>query len=125
MDKTFTVQYLKDPASPTWDNDAAMKLYKQVMAKYRPGGRVTDGLNFYGVAVAHAYVQLMYKAGRSPTRAALMRARSATGTRRTRSCCPAIGSARRPTTSSRSRAHRQVHERHVHDRLEVEVLTAT
>jgi branched-chain amino acid transport system substrate-binding protein len=74
VDKTFTVQYLKDPASPTWDNDAAMKLYKQVMAKYRPGGRVTDGLNYYGVAVAHAYVQLMYKAGRNPTRAALMRA---------------------------------------------------
>ncbi|HET9286782.1 MAG TPA: ABC transporter substrate-binding protein [Gaiella sp.] len=74
VDKTFTVQYLKDPASPTWDNDAAMKLYKQVMAKYRPGGRVTDGLNYYGVAVAHAFVQLMYKAGRNPTRAALMRA---------------------------------------------------
>jgi branched-chain amino acid transport system substrate-binding protein len=74
VDKTFTVQYLKDPASPTWNNDAAMKLYKQVMAKYRPGGRVTDGLNYYGVAVAHAFVQLMYKAGRNPTRAALMRA---------------------------------------------------
>ena len=35
---------------------------------------MTDGLNYYGVAVAHAYVQLMYKAGRNPTRAALMRA---------------------------------------------------
>ena len=28
----------------------------------------------YGVAVAHAFVQLMYKAGRNPTRASLMRA---------------------------------------------------
>ena len=74
VDRTLTVQYLKDPASPTWDNDAAMKLYKQVMAKYRPEGRVTDGLNYYGVAVAHAFTQLMYKAGRNPTRAALMRA---------------------------------------------------
>jgi branched-chain amino acid transport system substrate-binding protein len=74
VDKTFTVQYAKDPASPVWNNDAGMKLYKQVMAKYLPNGRVTDGLNLYGVAVAHAFTQLMYKAGRNPTRAALMRA---------------------------------------------------
>jgi branched-chain amino acid transport system substrate-binding protein len=75
VDRTFTVQYLKDPASATWNNDAAMKLYKQqVMAKYLPNGRVTDGLNYYGVAVAHAFTQLMYKAGRNPTRASLMQA---------------------------------------------------
>ena len=73
-DRTITVQYLKDPASPAWDNDAAMRLYKQVMAKYRPDARVTDGLNYYGVAVAEAFVQLMYKAGRNPTRASLMKA---------------------------------------------------
>lgn len=73
-DRTLTVQYAKDPASTTWDNDAAMKLYKQVMAKYRPGARVTDSLNYYGVAVAHAFVQLMYKAGKNPTRASLMKA---------------------------------------------------
>ncbi len=73
-DRTFTVLYTKDPANPQWDNDAAMKLYKQVMAKYYPKGRVTDGLNLYGVAVAEAYVELMYKAGKNPTRAALMKA---------------------------------------------------
>lgn len=73
-ERTYTVQYSKDPASPAWDNDAAMKLYKQVMAKYYPNGRVTDGLNLYGVAVAHEFVQLMYAAGRNPTRASLMRA---------------------------------------------------
>ncbi|MBA3366909.1 MAG: ABC transporter substrate-binding protein [Actinobacteria bacterium] len=73
-ERTFTVQYAKDPASPTWANDAAMKLYNQVMAKYRPGARVTDSLNYYGVAVAHAFVQLMYKAGKNPTRASLMKA---------------------------------------------------
>jgi ABC-type branched-subunit amino acid transport system substrate-binding protein len=74
VDKTFTVQYAKDPASPAWNNDAAMKLYREVMTKYNPSGRVTDGLNLYGVAVAHAFTQLMYKAGRNPTRASLMKA---------------------------------------------------
>ena len=74
VNNTFTVQYAKDPANPRWDNDAGMKLYKQVMADYYPSGRVTDGNNLYGVAVAHAFTQLLYKAGRNPTRASLMRA---------------------------------------------------
>ena len=42
-----------------------MKLYKQVMAQYYPRGRLTDGLNFYGMAVAHAFTQLLYKAART------------------------------------------------------------
>ncbi len=74
VDRTYTVQYAKDPASPAWDSDAGMKLYKQVMAKYLPSGRVTDGLNLYGVATAHAFVQLLYSAGKNPTRASLMKA---------------------------------------------------
>lgn len=72
--RTYTTQYLKDPANPSWDNDATMKLYKQVMAKYLPGARVTDGLNFYGMATAEAFVQLLYDAGKNPTRASLMKA---------------------------------------------------
>jgi len=72
--RTYTTQYLKDPANSVWDNDAAMKLYKQVMAKYLPSARVTDGLNFYGVATAEAFVELLYKAGKNPTRASLMKA---------------------------------------------------
>jgi branched-chain amino acid transport system substrate-binding protein len=74
VNNTYTAQYAKDPANPKWDNDAGMKLYKQVMTKYYPRGRVNDGLNLYGFAAAHAFVQLMYKAGKNPTRAALMKA---------------------------------------------------
>jgi branched-chain amino acid transport system substrate-binding protein len=74
VNRTFTTQYTKDPANPKWDDDDAMKLYKQVMAKYYPKGRVTDGLNLYGVAVAHAFTQLLAKAGPNPTRAALLKA---------------------------------------------------
>jgi branched-chain amino acid transport system substrate-binding protein len=74
VNRTFTVQYAKDPANSAWDNDSAMKLYNQVMTKYRPGARATDALNYYGVAVAEAFVELMYKAGKNPTRASLMKA---------------------------------------------------
>ena len=45
-----------------------------LMAKYNPRGRVTDGLNFYGFAKADTFVRAMYKAGKNPTRAGLMRA---------------------------------------------------
>jgi ABC-type branched-subunit amino acid transport system substrate-binding protein len=71
---SISAQYLKDPASPVWANDATVKQYMSLMAKYNPNGRVTDGLNFYGFAKAHTFVQAMYKAGRNPTRAGLMKA---------------------------------------------------
>ncbi len=71
---SISTAYLKDPASPVWANDATVKQYAALMAKYNPRGRVTDGLNFYGFAKAHTFVRAMYKAGRNPTRAGLMRA---------------------------------------------------
>ena len=66
--------YLKDPASPTWTNDATMKQYKTIMAKYAPGANANNGLYFYGFAKAHTFVQAMYKAGANPTRQGLMNA---------------------------------------------------
>jgi branched-chain amino acid transport system substrate-binding protein len=71
---SISAQYLKDPASPQFANDATVKLYKRLMAKYNPRGNVNDGLNFYGFAKADTFVRAMYKAGRNPTRASLMRA---------------------------------------------------
>ena len=71
---SISVAYAKDPASPTWDNDPTTKQYKALMAKYNPRGRATDGLNYYGFAKAHTFVRAMYKAGKNPTRASLMKA---------------------------------------------------
>jgi len=71
---SISAQYLKDPASPQFANDATVKQYQALMAKYNPNGRVTDGLNFYGFAKAHTFVRAMYKAGKNPTRAGLMKA---------------------------------------------------
>lgn len=78
VNNTFTVQYAKDPANPKWDSDAGMKLYRDVMTRYYPKGSdpavQANALNLYGVAVAHAFVQLLAKAGPNPTRASLMAA---------------------------------------------------
>ncbi|MGZ8687500.1 MAG: ABC transporter substrate-binding protein [Gaiellaceae bacterium] len=72
--RTFSVQYAKDPANPKWDSDPAMILYKKVIAKYAPSAKVTDAFTLYGVATAHAFVQLLTKLGPNPTRVALMKA---------------------------------------------------
>jgi branched-chain amino acid transport system substrate-binding protein len=71
---SISAQYLKDPASPAFANDATVKQYVALMKKYNPNGRVTDGLNFYGFAKADTFVRAMYKAGKNPTRAGLMKA---------------------------------------------------
>jgi branched-chain amino acid transport system substrate-binding protein len=71
---SLSVAYLKDPSSPTWNNDAAMKQYRTIMKKYAPNANADDGLYFYGVAKAETFVQALYKAGKNPTRASLMAA---------------------------------------------------
>ena len=70
----ISAAYTKDPNSPTWDNDAAMKLYKQIIAKYGGGAQAADGQVFYGVAKAESFVQALYKAGKNLTRQRLMNA---------------------------------------------------
>jgi branched-chain amino acid transport system substrate-binding protein len=72
---SISTYYTKDPANPSWANDAGMKLYKSIMAKYAPSNaRVTDGLYIYGMAKAYTFVQALKAAGPNPTRASLMRA---------------------------------------------------
>jgi branched-chain amino acid transport system substrate-binding protein len=71
---SLSVGYLKDPSSPRFANDAAMKEYRAIMAKYAPNAKATDALYMYGVAKAETFVQNLYKAGKNPTRASLMSA---------------------------------------------------
>jgi branched-chain amino acid transport system substrate-binding protein len=71
---TISVAYLKDPESAKWANDAAMKQYRQIIAKYGSGTNPNDGQVYYGVAKAETFVQALYKAGKNPTRASLMNA---------------------------------------------------
>ena len=71
---SLSVAYLKDPANPQWNNDAAMRLYRQIMAKYAPSADPNNGLYYYGVAKAEAFVQALTAAGKNPTRASFQAA---------------------------------------------------
>jgi branched-chain amino acid transport system substrate-binding protein len=70
----ITIQYYKDPQDPRWNNDAGMKLYRTIIAKYGGGANADDPQVLYGVAKADTFVQALYKAGKTPSRQSLMNA---------------------------------------------------
>ena len=73
---SLSIAWLKDPTNPKWNNDAAMKQYRSIMAKYAPQANANDPLNYYGFAKAETFVQALTKAGKNLTRARLMAALS-------------------------------------------------
>jgi branched-chain amino acid transport system substrate-binding protein len=67
-----SVEYLKDPADASQANDTGIQLYKQVMSKYYPDGKLEDGFNVYGMATAWSLVDVLKKAGPNLTRQAVL-----------------------------------------------------
>jgi branched-chain amino acid transport system substrate-binding protein len=64
--------YLKDPLDPRYNDDAGLKLYKEIMAKYAPGADITDGFYVYGMAAAYSLIDCLQKSGKDVTRAKVM-----------------------------------------------------
>ena len=71
---TVSVVFLKDPTDPKWKADAAIKLYRQIMARYAKGADVGDVYHVYGMAVAYTLVEALKKAGKNLTRDGLVKA---------------------------------------------------
>jgi branched-chain amino acid transport system substrate-binding protein len=69
---SVSVVFLKDPTDPKWKADAAVKLYRQLMARYAKGADVADVYHVYGMAVAYTLVQALKKAGKNLTRAGIV-----------------------------------------------------
>ena len=69
-----SVIYLKDPTDPRYANDSGLALYKQIMAKYVPGGDVNDQFYLYGMGAAFTFVDALQKAGKDLTREKVMQA---------------------------------------------------
>jgi branched-chain amino acid transport system substrate-binding protein len=77
VEGTITTTVLKDPTDPRWKNDAGMKQYRALLARYAKGANPNDVYHVYGMAVGYETVSLLRRLGANPTRAALMaRARS-------------------------------------------------
>ncbi|HVR12311.1 MAG TPA: ABC transporter substrate-binding protein, partial [Gaiellaceae bacterium] len=70
----LSIAFVKNPNDPIWAKDPAVALYRSIMGKYDPTGKPTDVYNWYGMTVAWTMVETLKKAGKSPTRASLLRA---------------------------------------------------
>jgi branched-chain amino acid transport system substrate-binding protein len=74
VDGIISVNYLKDPLDPAQATDTGVTLYKEIMAKYYPDGKVEDTFNMYGMGVAYTIVDVLKKAGDNPTRKSFLEA---------------------------------------------------
>jgi branched-chain amino acid transport system substrate-binding protein len=72
VENSISIVFLKDPTDAKWRNDAAVRLYRTIMAKYARGANVKDVYHVYGMAVAYQTVKVLKAAGKNPTRAAVM-----------------------------------------------------
>ena len=70
----LSIAFLKNPNDPIWAKDPALALYRRIMRRHHPKGRETDVYNWYGMTVAWTMTETLRKAGRSLTRAGLLRA---------------------------------------------------
>jgi branched-chain amino acid transport system substrate-binding protein len=66
--------YTKNPTNPKYANDAAVKRYRSIMARFSGGANADNTFHYYGVAKASDVIRLLYLAGKNPTRASLMAA---------------------------------------------------
>jgi branched-chain amino acid transport system substrate-binding protein len=70
----LSIAFVKNPNDPIWAKDPALALYRKIMKRYHPRGRPGDVYNWYGMTVAWTMVETLKRAGRTPTRASLLRA---------------------------------------------------
>ena len=71
VEKSISIVFLKDPIDVKWRNDAAVKLYRSIMAQHAKGANVKDVYHVYGMAVAYETVKVLKAAGKNLTRAGL------------------------------------------------------
>jgi len=66
--------FLKDPTDARLASDKGVRLYKQIMRRFLPGGDPKAAAHFYGMAVAFTMVDALRRAGKDLTRQRLLRA---------------------------------------------------
>ena len=77
----WSIAFVKNPNDPIWAKDPALALYRTIMKRHYPRGKPSDVYNWYGMTVAWTMVETLKKAGKTPTRASLLRAATTLDTR--------------------------------------------
>jgi branched-chain amino acid transport system substrate-binding protein len=73
VEGSVSIVFLKDPTDPKWRDDAAIRLYRAVLAKYAKGANPSDVFHVYGMSVAYTMVDTLKKVGKDLSRAKLMK----------------------------------------------------
>jgi branched-chain amino acid transport system substrate-binding protein len=68
-----SVNYGKDPADPTWNDDPGMKKWRAFMDKYYPEGDKNSSFNSYGYATSQLMVKVLEMCGDELTRENVMK----------------------------------------------------
>jgi hypothetical protein len=71
---SLSIAFVKDPTDKVWAKDPVVALYRSILKRYAPGAKPEDVYNFYGMGVAFTMVDALKHAGKSPTRASLLKA---------------------------------------------------
>jgi branched-chain amino acid transport system substrate-binding protein len=71
---SLSIAFVKDPTDKVWAKDPVVALYHSILKRYAPGAKAEDVYNFYGMGVAFTMVDALRQAGKSPTRASLLKA---------------------------------------------------
>jgi branched-chain amino acid transport system substrate-binding protein len=72
-DGARAIAFVKNPNDPVWRKDPAVALYRTILKRFAPGAKATDVYHWYGMAVAWTMVDTLQRAGKSLTRASLLR----------------------------------------------------
>lgn len=70
----ISLVFAKDPNNPKWNNDRGVRLFRSILKKYAPGSNPKDGYYLAGMTSAHSLVTVLRKAGKTPTRAGVVKA---------------------------------------------------
>ena len=68
------IAFVKNPNDPVWRKDSAVALYRTILKRFAPDAKPTDVYHWYGMAVAWTMVDTLQRAGKSLTRAGLLKA---------------------------------------------------
>ncbi|NUR75054.1 MAG: ABC transporter substrate-binding protein [Thermoleophilia bacterium] len=71
---SLSIAFVKDPTDKVFAKDPVVALYHSILKKYAPAAKAEDVYNFYGMGVAYTMVDALRHAGKSPTRASLLKA---------------------------------------------------
>jgi branched-chain amino acid transport system substrate-binding protein len=74
VEGSMSIAFVKDPTQKVFARDKTVRLYHSILSRFMPNAKFLDVYNYYGMAVAYTMVDTLRHAGRSPTRASVLRA---------------------------------------------------